>query len=224
MPAPGQPIGVVTVTPSGRSGLAPAEKSLLEWAGGNRVTLAIVFTDIVGSTALNVELGDAAMSEVRRQHFAQSTALLAKHAGHEVKTIGDSVMAVFRSVEAALGYTRALQADPGSSELQVRAGIHIGPVEVTVDDVFGAEVALASRVVAAIAGAEIQHDTQPRACTRARDNYRHRNRSRLESTGRFRPTGVLSDRTSMVQSRKTKPGRQQRIALLLPQTTLTSPQ
>jgi len=155
MPAPGQPIGVVTVTPSGRSGLAPAEKSLLEWAGGERVTLAIVFTDIVGSTALNVELGDAAMSEVRRQHFAQSTALLAKHAGYEVKTIGDSVMAVFRSVEAALGYTRALQAHPGSSELQVRAGIHIGPVEVTIDDVFGAEVALASRVAAAIAGAEI---------------------------------------------------------------------
>jgi hypothetical protein len=59
MPAPGQPIGVVTVTPSVRAGLAPAEKSLLEWAGGNRVTLAIVFTDIVGSTALNVELGDA---------------------------------------------------------------------------------------------------------------------------------------------------------------------
>jgi class 3 adenylate cyclase len=52
------------------------------------LTLAIVFTDIVGSTALNVELGDAAMSEVRRRHFAQSTALLAKHAGYEVKTNG----------------------------------------------------------------------------------------------------------------------------------------
>jgi hypothetical protein len=37
----------------------------------------------------------------------------------------------------------------------VRAGINIGSVEVTADDVFGTEVALASRVVGAIAGAEI---------------------------------------------------------------------
>jgi len=155
MPAPGQPDGVVTVTPNGRSGLPPEHKSLLEWTGGARVTLAIVFTDIVGSTALNVELGDTTMSEVRRKHFAQSTALVTKYFGYEVKTIGDSVMAVFRSVEAALDYARALQLDPGSSELRVRAGIHIGPVEVTADDIFGAEVALASRVVGAVADAEI---------------------------------------------------------------------
>ena len=155
MPAPGQPAGVVTVTPNGRAGLLTEQKSLLDWAGGARVTLAIVFTDIVGSTALNIELGDIAMSEVRRKHFAQSTALLAKQGGYEVKTIGDSVMAAFKSVEAALDYARALQLDPGSSELQIRAGIHIGPVEVTADDIFGAEVALASRVVSAIAGAEI---------------------------------------------------------------------
>jgi hypothetical protein len=116
MPAPGQSVGVVTITPKGRLGL-PLEskvenKSLLEWAGGARVTLAIVFTDIVGSTALGVELGDAAMGEVRRKHFAQSAALVAEDTGREIKTIGDSVMAVFRSVEAALDYARALQRDP----------------------------------------------------------------------------------------------------------------
>ena len=155
MPAPGQPADVVTVAPKGRSGLPPEHKSLLEWAGGARITLAIVFTDIVGSTALNVEFGDAAMSEVRRRHFAQSAALLAKYAGREIKTIGDSVMAVFRSAETALDYARALQLDPGASELQVRAGIHIGSVEVADGDVYGTEVALASRVVSAIAGAEI---------------------------------------------------------------------
>jgi class 3 adenylate cyclase len=159
MPAPGQPPGVVTVTPKGRSGL-PLEskvenKPLIEWAGGARVTLAIVFTDIVDSTALGVQLGDAAMSEVRRRHFARSTALVTKHFGREIKTIGDSVMAVFRSAEAALDYARELQLDPGSSEIQMRAGINIGSVEVTADDVFGTEVTLASRVVGAIRGAEI---------------------------------------------------------------------
>lgn len=107
--------------------------SLIEWAGGPRATLAIVFTDIVGSTALGVALGDAGMSEVRRAHFARSAALTAQHAGRELKTIGDSVMAVFRSVEAALGYAHALLLDPGHTELHargVRAGIHIGAVDV----------------------------------------------------------------------------------------------
>ena len=159
MPAPGQPAGVVTVTPKGRLGLPPEAnvkiKPLIEWAGGSRVTLAIVFTDIVGSTALGVELGDTAMGEVRRKHFAQSTTLIAKQAGREIKTIGDSVMAVFRSVEAALDYVCALQLNPGSSELRVRAGIHIGSVDVVADDVFGTEVALARRVVDTIEGAEI---------------------------------------------------------------------
>ncbi len=75
MPAPGQPAGVVTVRSAGRSGLPAEHKPLLEWAGGARVTLAIIFTDIVDSTALNIELGDTAMREVRDRHFAQSTAL-----------------------------------------------------------------------------------------------------------------------------------------------------
>ena len=72
-----------------------------------------------------------------------------------IKTIGDSVMAVFRSVDAALDYAFALHIEPGHQELQVRAGIHIGSVDVVGDDVFGTEVALARRVVDAIEGAEI---------------------------------------------------------------------
>ncbi len=154
-PTPGQPSGVVTVTAAGRDGLPAERKELLKWAGGAHVTLAIVFTDIVNSTALNIELGDAAMSKIRRDHFAQSAKFLRQHDGFEVKTIGDGILSVFRSVNDALAYALALYRDPGASELQIRAGIHIGPVEVIEHDIEGAEVAIASRVVGAIAGAEI---------------------------------------------------------------------
>ena len=154
-PTPGQPSGVVTVTAAGRDGLPAERKELLKWAGGAHVTLAIVFTDIVDSTALNIELGDAAMSKIRRDHFAQSAKFLRQHDGFEVKTIGDGILSVFRSVNDALAYALALYRDPGASELQIRAGIHIGPVEVIEHDIEGAEVAIASRVVGAIAGAEI---------------------------------------------------------------------
>jgi class 3 adenylate cyclase len=46
----------------------PSE-TLREWARDDRVTLAIVFTDIVGSTALGRALGDEQMNGVRRAHF-----------------------------------------------------------------------------------------------------------------------------------------------------------
>ena len=38
--------------------------SFHQWAGGGRVTLAIVFTDVVGSTALGEEIREEAMNEV----------------------------------------------------------------------------------------------------------------------------------------------------------------
>jgi class 3 adenylate cyclase len=140
-----------------------AADSLAKWAGDTRATLAIVFTDIVGSTALGNRLGDVRMSIVRVAHFARSAMLLGQYAGREIKTIGDSVMAVFHSVGAAFDYAYALYLDPGHDELRVagvRAGIHIGTVEVEQNDVFGSEVAFAARVAHEIQGAEIWLSSQ----------------------------------------------------------------
>ncbi|HWT03300.1 MAG TPA: adenylate/guanylate cyclase domain-containing protein [Pyrinomonadaceae bacterium] len=129
--------------------------SFIEWAGDERVTLAIVFTDVVGSTELGEKLRDAKMNEVRRAHFEQSRKLIGQHKGRGIKTIGDSFMVAFRSVDKALDYARALQADPGDPRVPVRAGIHIGPMQVEENDVFGGTVNFAARVVSAITGAEI---------------------------------------------------------------------
>lgn len=86
--------------------------SFHEWAGGARVTLAIVFTDVVGSTALGEAIRDEAMNEVRRAHFGQSRRLIGQFEGREIKTIGDSFMAAFKSVDAALDYAMALRRHP----------------------------------------------------------------------------------------------------------------
>ncbi len=130
-------------------------KSFQDWAGAELVTLAIVFTDVVGSTALGEEIREEAMSEVRRSHFAQSRKLIAQYQGREIKTIGDSFMAAFKSANAALEYARALQAKTGHPQVQIRAGIHIGSTQVEDNDVFGGTVNFAARVVGAIQGAEI---------------------------------------------------------------------
>ena len=130
-------------------------KSFQDWAGGERVTLAIVFTDVVGSTAMGEEIRDEAMGEVRRAHFAQSRKLIGKFQGREIKTIGDSFMVAFRNVGSALGYARSLYANTGHPHVQIRAGIHIGPMHVEEGDVFGGTVNFAARVVGAIEDAEI---------------------------------------------------------------------
>ncbi|MBV8935652.1 MAG: hypothetical protein JO095_07595 [Alphaproteobacteria bacterium] len=135
----------------------------VEWAGDERVTLAIVFTDVVDSTALGEQMRDERMYEVRQAHFAQSRELTARYKGYEIRTIGDSVMAAFRSVAAALDYARAVCADPGPPELRLRAGIHIGPLQIEEGDVFGRTVNFAARVVGAIKHAEIWLSEQAKA-------------------------------------------------------------
>ncbi len=144
-------------------------ESFMRWAGSNRITLAIVFTDVVGSTALGESLKDQRMGALRSAHFAQSSKLIAGHGGHEVKTIGDSVMVAFHTVDNALDYACALYRDPGgaelpgAAELQIRAGIHIGPVSVEKGDVFGRTVNFAARVIGAITGSEIWVSEQAKA-------------------------------------------------------------
>lgn len=134
---------------------APAQGSLRQWAGAPKATLAIVFTDIVSSAALGNKLGNRAMDELRRAHFRCAAELVDRYGGHVVKTIGDSVMAAFHAASDALDFASAVNCDPGDDRIQVRAGLHVGPVTVEENDVYGATVNYAARVVGAIKAAEI---------------------------------------------------------------------
>lgn len=95
------------------------------------------------------------MNEVRRAHFAQSRILIAQFNGREIKTIGYSFMAAFKSASEALDCAVTFQRNTGHPQIQIRAGIHTGPMHVEEGDVFGGTVNFASRVVGAIIGAEI---------------------------------------------------------------------
>ena len=103
------------------------------------------------------------MRDVRRAHFDRSAELLPRFGGRSaegrhVKTIGDAIMGVFRTAEAALNYALEIHDRPGHKELSaggIRVGIHVGTVDVEVDDIFGADVNFAARIVDVIAGPEI---------------------------------------------------------------------
>ena len=57
--------------------------------------VALLFTDLRGSTALYERVGDAAAFNMVREHFAFLAAIVRDHDGAVVKTIGDAVMASF---------------------------------------------------------------------------------------------------------------------------------
>jgi class 3 adenylate cyclase len=125
------------------------------WVGGADATLAVVFTDLVGSTALASKVGDGAMSDILQKHFDKARTLVGNHGGRLVKTLGDGCLAAFRSAVAALDFALALQSDPGHPAVLVRAGIHVGPVQIRAGDTFGGTVNLAARVRGMAKGAEI---------------------------------------------------------------------
>src|SRR5205807_1687673 len=93
--------------------------------------VTILFTDLVGSTELAAEVGDAAAGDVRRSHFATLRSVLDEKGGEEVKTLGDGLMASFTSavgaVECAVAWERPVVAVPPSPTVTAAtAGVFVG--------------------------------------------------------------------------------------------------
>ncbi len=89
----------------------------------------LLLTDVVDSTRLSEQLGDAAMAAVWAAHDRAARDLLAVWRGREIdKTDGMLLMfdAACDAVGYALAYHRALAALPVA--LKARAGLHVGPV------------------------------------------------------------------------------------------------
>lgn len=126
-----------------------------DWAGSSKCTLGIVFTDIIGSSVLCNTLGNEAYSKVRQSHFMQVRRLLKEYHGYEIKTIGDSVMAAFRTAAEVLDFAISLFKDTGDDRVKIRVGIHVGPVTIEQNDAFGITVNYAARVENMAKGAEI---------------------------------------------------------------------
>lgn len=122
-------------------------------------TITLVFSDVEGSTALNLELGDARFDEVIRAHERLARRLAREHDGRLVKSQGDGLMLAFKrpadAVRFAVAFQRALEAGDGQHPLAVRIGIHTGEAQTRQGDFFGANVAFAARVCAEADGGEI---------------------------------------------------------------------
>lgn len=130
--------------------------------------VALMFTDLKGSTNLYQRIGDASAFHLVREHFAFLTEAVRQHDGAVVKTIGDAVMASFArpadAVAAALAVQRRVAAFNAShgvagGAIQIKMGVHCGPcIAVTLNDridYFGGTVNMAARLQGQSQGGDI---------------------------------------------------------------------
>jgi pimeloyl-ACP methyl ester carboxylesterase/class 3 adenylate cyclase len=115
-------------------------------AESERALATILFTDIVGSTEKAAQLGDRGWRALLERHDAAVRTQLARHRGHEVKTMGDGFLATFDGPARAIRCARAVQDDVAGLGIDVRAGIHTGEVELIGDDVGGMAVNIGARI------------------------------------------------------------------------------
>ncbi len=112
----------------------------------DRVLATVMFTDIVGSTALATERGDRRWAELLERHHAIVRGELGRFRGHEVDTVGDGFFATFDGPARAIRCARAISSSVRGLGIQVRSGIHSGECELLDGKVGGIAVHTGARV------------------------------------------------------------------------------
>jgi class 3 adenylate cyclase len=199
-----------------RETMPPHESLLIR-----RVTL--LFTDLAGSTALYSRNGDPQAYSVVRQHFDLLFAIVDRHHGVVIKTIGDAVMAAFTQPQAALSAAISMQEQMSElnhrlnlspdNRLILKVGLHSGPcISVTLNervDYFGTTVNTAARVQSLSQGNDIviTETLLPEVTERVAANYACRS-SRAVLKGLREPVPVYYLR-SRLEAEEALPSPQQ---------------
>ncbi|MGH7483489.1 MAG: adenylate/guanylate cyclase domain-containing protein [Longimicrobiales bacterium] len=115
----------------------------------------ILFTDIVGSTALAARLGDRAWRDLLRRHDAAVRGRLRRRLGSELNTAGDGFVARFDDPARAILCAAELRDSLRRLDLNVRCGVHLGQIEGAGRDTSGIAVHIGARVAAQAGPGEI---------------------------------------------------------------------
>jgi class 3 adenylate cyclase len=148
-------LAVASVVALGFQPLRQRAKSLADRLLPARQELALMFTDIVGSTERLAAVGDAVWRKMLEEYRATVRRALRQYGGSEMHIAGDSFFATFndpsRAVRCALHLAQALR------ELGVpsRFGLHSGVCEMRGEEVSGIAVWTAARVMAEAGAGEV---------------------------------------------------------------------
>lgn len=121
----------------------------------NRVLATVVFTDIVDSTALAVELGDRAWRQLLERHHAMVRKELVRYRGREVDTAGDGFLASFDGPARAVRFASRVREGVRELGIEIRAGIHTGECELHGDKLAGVAIHVGARIAGLAAPGEV---------------------------------------------------------------------
>jgi class 3 adenylate cyclase len=121
---------------------------------GKEIELAILFADVVGSTKLYEQLGDARARDMVGACIDVMRVATEQNQGTVIKTMGDEVMATFTSADDALNAAAQMQKEiavhptlhVNDQAVAIRIGCNFGPVVVENRDIFGSAVHTANRM------------------------------------------------------------------------------
>jgi class 3 adenylate cyclase/tetratricopeptide (TPR) repeat protein len=162
--------------------------------------IAVLFTDLVGSTELASSLSPDAADELRRRHFSVLRQAIATAGGTEVKNLGDGLMVVFPAASAALACAVAMQQvvhrDNSGAErpLGLRVGLSAGEATREADDYFGDPVIEAARLCARAESGQILAADLVRASAGRRSPHEFVSIGELELKGLPEPVETLEVR------------------------------
>jgi len=118
----------------------------------DRVLATFLFTDIVNSTEHIVLMGDKAWHDLLARHHAMVRRELVSFRGREVNTAGDGFFATFDGPERGVRCALTIVTAARQLGAPIRAGLHVGEVELKGDTIAGMAVHIGARV-ASLAGA-----------------------------------------------------------------------
>jgi len=107
----------------------------------------VLFTDIVASTDRAATLGDARWRRLLDEHDDIVRERVTRLGGKLIKTTGDGALATFEGPAKCIRSTIALRQALAAIDVDIRAGLHAGEVELRGDDVGGIAVHIAARVM-----------------------------------------------------------------------------
>jgi len=153
-----------------RESSAPQPEQVAAFFRKHRTGLvALVFTDLVDSTALLSQLGDqAGASFLQRRRRIIREVLQSYPEGEEIETAGDSFFLVFTKPSDAVRFALQVQgqlrrfSEESRRPVQERIGIHLGEVviaehetEAKAKDLYGLQIATCARVMSLARGDQI---------------------------------------------------------------------
>jgi class 3 adenylate cyclase/tetratricopeptide (TPR) repeat protein len=125
--------------------------------------MAVLFTDVVGSTVYFKTFGDIAGRKMLKEHEDTATPPILEHGGVVVKMLGDSLMSYFFHPQEALKaaikiqqrFQRRNQQNDTQQHIHVRIGVHFGEGILEERDIFGDVVNMVAKFLPLVQGDEV---------------------------------------------------------------------